>query len=263
MSTIQLRLPLALLAITAVVLFGSNIAYAGPEVSISVSTDKPSYATGEPIVISGELNEQIEDSVITIKIFEPSFGRQIDLYQPLVGEDKKFTVKVNTEGIKWSSDGTYTVDVVYGSDIVTQTSFEFDSSYYSGSDTPSANPKNDDDDESKVINQKTEDKTNPINPNNDDIEKEPSIPEWVRDTAKWWSEGSVDDSSFTEGISFLIKENVIIIPDLPSPTGDGENEIPEWIKNTAGWWSDGAISDQEFSNAIKFLVENGIIQAKV
>jgi len=41
------------------------------------------------------------------------------------------------------------------------------------------------------------------------------IPTWIKDNAKWWSEGAIGDSDFTSGIQFMIKENIIYIPDLP------------------------------------------------
>jgi len=87
-----------------------------------------------------------------------------------------------------------------------------------------------------------------------------SIPEWVKNTAGWWAERSVDDSDFTGGISYLIEEDIISIPDLPESTGSTEEAVPEWVRNMAGWWADDLTTDQEFADAIKFLVEKGIIQ---
>jgi len=85
-----------------------------------------------------------------------------------------------------------------------------------------------------------------------------TIPSWVKNTAGWWSEDKIPDSSFIETIEFLIKDEIITvgIPDLDSEV---VNEIPTWVKNTAGWWSDDKIPDVTFVAAIKYLMSQGII----
>ncbi len=35
------------------------------------------------------------------------------------------------------------------------------------------------------------------------------VPEWVKNNAAWWAEGTVDDQTFLNGIEFLIENNVI------------------------------------------------------
>ena len=44
------------------------------------------------------------------------------------------------------------------------------------------------------------------------------IPTWVKNTASWWSEDKIPDSSFVETIEFLIKDEIISvdIPDFDS-----------------------------------------------
>ena len=90
------------------------------------------------------------------------------------------------------------------------------------------------------------------------------IPDWIRNNAKWWSDGAIGDSDFALGIEFMIKENVISIPDLPEQVSEATDEgVPDWIKNNAGWWADGIISDGEFISGIKYLAEQGIIKVQV
>ncbi len=90
---------------------------------------------------------------------------------------------------------------------------------------------------------------------------EPNVPDWVRHTAGWWAEGSVSDLDFANGIEFLIREDMIHIPEtVPSSTIEGNHKIPSWVKNNAGWWSKGLISDDDFLNGIQFMVENEIIK---
>ena len=40
---------------------------------------------------------------------------------------------------------------------------------------------------------------------------DPVIPEWVRNNAGWWAEGSIDDNSFVQGIQFMIKEGLMSV----------------------------------------------------
>jgi len=87
------------------------------------------------------------------------------------------------------------------------------------------------------------------------------IPDWIKNNAKWWAEGQIGDSDFTNGIQHLMKEKIINIPDLPEQASEvAEEKVPDWVKNNAGWWADGLISEEDFLNGIKYLVEKGIIR---
>jgi hypothetical protein len=35
------------------------------------------------------------------------------------------------------------------------------------------------------------------------------IPDWVKNNAKWWADGSISDDSFVQGIQFMIKEGLM------------------------------------------------------
>jgi hypothetical protein len=86
------------------------------------------------------------------------------------------------------------------------------------------------------------------------------VPEWIKNNAGWWADGAIGEKDFVGGIQFLIKENIIDIPDLPEQSSDvAEEKVPDWIKNNADWWAKGLISEDDFVNGIKFLVEQGII----
>ena len=90
------------------------------------------------------------------------------------------------------------------------------------------------------------------------VTSEHSIPKWIKNNAGWWADGKIDDNSFTQGIQFLIKENIMNIPSTQN-SGTSSNEIPSWIKNNAKWWADGKIDDNSFIQGIQFLVKEGII----
>ncbi|WP_249111016.1 hypothetical protein [Nitrosopumilus sp. K4] len=90
--------------------------------------------------------------------------------------------------------------------------------------------------------------------------KSKNIPDWIRNNAKWWADGSIDDNSFVQGLQFLIKEGIMKIPPTTQGAGSGSNEIPAWIKNNAKWWADGSIDDNSFVQGIQFMVKEGIIK---
>ena len=84
------------------------------------------------------------------------------------------------------------------------------------------------------------------------------IPDWIKDVAGFWHAGDINDASFLEGISYLIQNDIIVIPSTESGSGGGA--VPEWVKNNAGWWASGEIDDETFVNAIQYLIQEGILQ---
>ncbi len=87
------------------------------------------------------------------------------------------------------------------------------------------------------------------------------IPSWIKNIAKWWSQGQVGDSDFIKGIRYLIQNGIIQIPpQQSSDTASVPQQIPSWVKTTAGWWSDGQVGDQDFVKGIQYILETKIIQ---
>jgi len=84
------------------------------------------------------------------------------------------------------------------------------------------------------------------------------IPSWVKNVAGFWHDGSINDASFLEGISYLIQNDIIIVP--TTEAGSGGGAVPDWVKNTAGWWANDEIDDDTFVNAITYLIQQGLIQ---
>ena len=79
------------------------------------------------------------------------------------------------------------------------------------------------------------------------IDRKPSlktdyqIPNWVKNNAGWWADGQIPDSAFIDGITFLIKQEIIVVPVMEGESSV-ESSVPEWIKTNAGWWADGPVS---------------------
>ena len=84
-----------------------------------------------------------------------------------------------------------------------------------------------------------------------------NVPDWVKNTAGWWATDQIDDSSFLQGIQFLIKEGIMIIPHTETSESTGSQEVPVWVKNNAGWWADEQIDDSSFVSGIQWLISNG------
>tara|TARA_Y100000996_G_scaffold349184_1_gene287898 strand:+ start:3845 stop:5014 length:1170 start_codon:yes stop_codon:yes gene_type:complete len=86
------------------------------------------------------------------------------------------------------------------------------------------------------------------------------IPQWVKNTADWWSERTISQSEFTNALEFLINEGIIYIPYIEPGIPGPDKIIPDWVRNNASWWSQDLIPDSEFINAMKYLIEIGIIE---
>lgn len=87
-----------------------------------------------------------------------------------------------------------------------------------------------------------------------------AIPNWIRNNAKWWADGTINDTDFVQGIQFLIKEDILKIPPTKTGKAAGSSQIPSWVKNNAKWWSEGTITDDDFVKGIQFLISQGIIR---
>ena len=86
-----------------------------------------------------------------------------------------------------------------------------------------------------------------------------SIPDWIKNNALWWSQEQIDGSTFIQGIEYLIKNQIIVIPQTQQETLESK-EIPSWIKYNAAWWAAGQIDDETFVQGLEFLIQKGIIR---
>jgi tetratricopeptide (TPR) repeat protein len=79
---------------------------------IVISTDKTSYFTEEPIVISGEVTEK-KMPIIAIRIFDPD-DKILGAYSVEIGNDNHFTKTIIADIPFYEKSGTYTVTAEYG-----------------------------------------------------------------------------------------------------------------------------------------------------
>ena len=85
-----------------------------------------------------------------------------------------------------------------------------------------------------------------------------TIPAWIKNNAAWWADGTISEGEFLNGIQYLIKENVLVVPPT-QVTAEKSGQVPDWVKNNAAWWSEGVITDKEFLNGIQHLIKIGMI----
>jgi len=126
------------------------------------------------------------------------------------------------------------------------------------------------DEESYPADAPTEDETSTVS-----VSPEPEslqVPEWVKNNAGWWAEGTLEDSTFINGLEFLVQQGIIDVPTTANVSKDPDQkeeeilepeqvqEIPDWIKNTAQWWSEDLISEKEFIQVVEYLIKTGLIE---
>ncbi len=87
------------------------------------------------------------------------------------------------------------------------------------------------------------------------------IPEWIKETAAMWASDKIDNLTFVNAITFLIRAEIIIIPDSPDRVKTPIDDVfPIWVKNTAGWWAENLIDDKVFVDAMEYLISQEIIK---
>ena len=182
------------------------------------------------VKISGQIENQPRGNPVSITITSPD-GTNQDL-QTFTAQSGFFLTSIMIT--KDSQVGTYQIKITYHDSQIATTSF--------------------------TITTATDSTTNSLSTQ---TPKPVQIPSWIKNNAKWWSEGYIDDSEFVKGIQYMLEQGIMKIP--PSPGGylQNSNQIPSWIKNNAKWWSEGQIDDSEFVKGMQYLVQVGIIQLSI
>ena len=115
-------------------LFGGE-GFAQSNQVLSITTEKESYAAGEPIVILGLVEIKLEGVQAIVQVFSP-IGNMIDVAQINVEDDGSFSDRVATSiGGNWKETGTYTIKVTYGENSA-ETQFEYGGMISAGVATP-------------------------------------------------------------------------------------------------------------------------------
>ena len=225
--------------IKMVLFFCAALFFAGTAISESyqthisspvIASDKTSYKQGDNVILSGWVNyndEATSDVLLRIIAINPS---EIKIFDEYVTSDSEGIFAIEIPISNDSEIGSYEIEVISQCREIHQ---EICTHQY---ETLSVT----------VEKESTQEKV---------------IPNWIRNNAAWWADGSIDDQTFVSGIEFLIEDRIMSVSTIQS----GEkttDEIPSWIRNNAAWWADEMISDFDFVKGIEFLVANGIIQVK-
>ena len=91
--------------------------------SISLSSNKDIYYTGDYIVVFGTVDTVFEGMPVTIQIYHGA--SLIDVGQVPVGLDGTFAATFNAFGSQWKDEGTYSVRAFYTQTIVEEITFEY------------------------------------------------------------------------------------------------------------------------------------------
>ncbi len=92
--------------------------------SIHLETDKDTYTEDDIVVVSGKVSEILQDTVILLVVYD-SFGETVTMAQVHMNGDGEFTKKIPLERSSWLQNGTYTIKVHYGDDVIANTEFTF------------------------------------------------------------------------------------------------------------------------------------------
>ena len=95
-------------------------------------------------------------------------------------------------------------------------------------------------------------------------EESPSLlPNWIRHTALWWSEGQTSDHEYAMSIGWLISNGAINLQSRGtqgSSVDVSENiHLPSWIKNDANWWAKSSIDDTTYLQSLQYMLDSNII----
>ena len=92
---------------------------------IVISTDSSSYEDGDMIMVTGSVRDLLSNHPVTMQVIAPN-NNVVAIEQLSVGSDKSYSHEIVAGGPLWSSSGTYTIKVLYGSgDRTAETTFEF------------------------------------------------------------------------------------------------------------------------------------------
>ncbi len=89
------------------------------------------------------------------------------------------------------------------------------------------------------------------------------LPNWIKHTALWWSEGYTSDKEYASSIGWLTTNQILNLQSRgtlgSSVVVSDSIMIPSSIKNDASWWAAGAINDATYLQSLQYMLDNNII----
>ncbi len=87
-----------------------------------------------------------------------------------------------------------------------------------------------------------------------------TLPAQIKNDAKYWMQGSLQDSYFAKDIQYLDIHGLIHIP---QSSYSQTSYVPHWFKQVVGWWTEGEISNNELLHTIQWLVDYNIVYVSI
>ena len=87
-----------------------------------------------------------------------------------------------------------------------------------------------------------------------------NIPNWVKQTTNWWAITSISDQKFTDSIQYLIKKELVMIPENKKFVNTNELKMISSIRNNLNIWSQNETSNEEFYKNVNWLIDNKFIK---
>lgn len=264
-----------------------GIALAQSATQITILTDKQSYVTGDTISISGTISSLGASSSAVLQIYNP-FNILMQIGTIPVAPDGTFHDTIKVEGQSWANDGSYQIKILYVSTPILATATANIILNASPPPTVSSPPAS----TQPVSPQQS---TQPVSPQQSpqpanttivtpsdtqtpieqqiqqrialanklkqqlDQNTTTQIPFWVKDTARQWHDGTIDNAGFSKDIQYFISSGLVKTDVQMTPTYTFDS-IPSWVKQVTGWWTQGVISDYSYVNTIQFLLDGKIIK---
>jgi hypothetical protein len=183
---------------------------------VSFSSDKTTYQYGQPIRISGEILPDLRlNYVLSITVLN-SEGLIMKRDSTIFAMDNVFQDYITAHGGLWKP-GKYKIQVQIANSIA-----------------------------------ETDITINPVQQGQSTTISENHIPSWIKNTAKWWSDGTVSNNEFIQAIQYLIQQGTLKVPNYYSKSITTQSLLP-WIKNNSALWANGKISDDDFVKVLQYL----------
>lgn len=91
---------------------------------ITVKTGKETYLKNDKIKVSGLVDPVLPEIQVTMVVISPE-GNLIAIAQTELDDNKQFSETILTSGVLWTSEGEYSIEIIYGKTNTAQITFEF------------------------------------------------------------------------------------------------------------------------------------------
>lgn len=262
---------------------------------ITLLTNKQSYVTGDTISISGTISSLGASNSAVLQVYNP-FNVLVQIGTINVASDGTFHDTIKAEGQSWQNDGSYQIKVLYVSTPIlatatanidfkatqnpqtSQSSSPVTTPQSSPQQSSSSQPSSSNSQTQSTQSANTQNTTQTITQSNQTpIEEQiqqrialanklkqqldqgtaTEIPFWVKDTARKWHDGIVNNAEFSKDIQYFISSGLVKENVKPSYTFD---HIPSWVKQLTNWWAQGLVQDDDYVHSIQFLLDENIIR---